>query len=74
MKLTIPEITEVLIAQAEDECIVCGGGHDTVFQDDTHWHIRDGVRRECRADQIHHAIKRFEALEDSTGAERERRV
>lgn len=65
MKLSIPEIIEVLMSEAEDTCLVCGGGHDTVVEDDNVWHVRDGVRRECRAHQIHKAIRRFEALEDA---------
>lgn len=64
-KLSIPEIIEVLMSEAEDTCLVCGGGHDTVVEDDNVWHVRDGVRRECRAHQIHKAIRRFEALEDA---------
>jgi len=65
-KLTVPEICEALMSLAEDECIACGGGHDVAHDDDDFWHIRDGVRRECRAHQLHRAIKRFEALEGST--------
>lgn len=64
-KLSIPEICEVLMSAAEDECIVCGQGQDATVDDESVWHVReDGVRRECRAHQIHRAIKRFEALED----------
>ena len=66
MKLSIPEIIEVLMTQAEDECLVCCQGHEVVIDDVNVWHIRDdGVKRECRAHQIHEAIKRFEALEDA---------
>lgn len=64
-KMTIPEIAEVLMSQVEDICLVCGQGDDTVYENETFWHVRGGVRRECRAHQIHRAIKRFEALEDA---------
>jgi len=64
LKLTVPEICEVLMTEAEDTCLVCAGGHDAVVEGDNVWHVRDGGRRDCRADQLHRAIKRFEALED----------
>lgn len=64
-KLSIPEIIEVLMSEAEDTCLVCGQGHDAVVDNTTVWHVREGIRRECRAHQIHRAIRRFEALEDA---------
>lgn len=70
-RLSIPEICEVLMSEAEDTCMVCAGGHDAVVDDASVWHVRDGIRRECRAHQIHRLIKRFEALEDAAGAERD---
>lgn len=64
MKLSIPEITEILMTQAEDICLICASGYDVTHEDGTFWHNRDGIRRECRAHEIHRAIKRFEKLED----------
>jgi hypothetical protein len=64
-RLTVPEIAEVLMSEAEDACMVCAAGHDVTVDDRSVWHVRDGVRRECRAHQIHRAIKRFEQLEDA---------
>ncbi len=72
MKLSIPEIHEVLMSEAEDTCMVCAGGHDVVVDDTSVWHVRDGVRRECRAHQIHRLIKRFEHMEDEAQTERVR--
>ena len=65
MKLSIPEIIEVLMTHAEDECLDCCQGHEVVIDDVNVWHVRDGVKRECRAHLLHEAIKRFEALEDA---------
>lgn len=67
-KYSIPEITEILMTHAEDVCLICASGFDVTYEDETFWHSRDGVRRECRAHELHRVIRRFQTLEDNARA------
>jgi hypothetical protein len=70
MKLSIPEIIEILMTQAEDDCHPCASGSDPVRdQNGDYWHSRNGVWRPCRAQSLHLVIKRLESLDDLSRSE-----
>jgi hypothetical protein len=65
MKLSIPEIIEILMTQAEDDCHSCASGSDPVRdQNGDYWHSRNGVGRPCRAQSLHLVIRRLEVMHD----------